>query len=425
MTAEIVYLKDFETLEAESKRVDATSQMYKTSDYAYWKVLIAAEDVRVEKNRIAIVKIKEVRLPSNTIVSPLSIMRHGLGVVLDVYEQTPSRVEDEKKLVAVAFLPVDNGLIKKGDLIGVVKVFVVGLYSGKFEIPSVSVELEHRTVNLVYRTNGEIVREEVDISECWYKRWHIAEWFPLIADEDVELKPSELAVVKIKPLEIPPETIPVPLSIMRHAYGTVLDVVQLGKPRRIEDSKTISRVIFMPIFKGEIEEGDVIGILNVYYISVGERIRSLMRHLTKPLKGKLVYRKRAKIVRNQISIEPFSFKRSAIGRFEPLIASEDKEIKAGSVEIIRIQEIELPSGTIVQPLTSKNNANGLVIDVVSEGRPRLVEEDKEIQAVAFLPIRDGFVRKGEVLGILNVYYVSVLREPEFFLARYRSMFQKV
>ncbi len=396
---------------------------FKTADYAYWKLLIADEDTTVEKNKIKLIKIRDVQLPPHTIVSPLSIMRHGLGVVLDVYGENTRKIEEEKTLKAVTFLPIDNGTIKRGDLIGVVKVFVVGVSrKKKIEVPTVNIEMKSYDVNIVYRTNGEIVREKERVSEYWYRRWHIAEWYPLIADESLDVKPGEVELIKIQPLEIPPNTIPVPLSIMRHALGTVLDVYHTSKPKRIEDRKTVTKAVFMPVFEGRIEKGDIIGILNVYYISIGERIINLMRHLTTKLKAKLVYWENEKIKRSEIEVEPFSFKRSPIGTFEPLIASESRSVKAGKVEIIRVEGVEFPSGTIVQPLTGMNHENGIVLDVLSFGKPKLVEEDKEVSFAVFLPIKDGEVKKGDLLGVLCVYNVAVFHEPEFFLARYRNLF---
>lgn len=319
----------------ERKRVEVSPAVFKMTGYAYWKILVAEEDVNVKRNEVSVVKIKEILLPSNTIVSPLSIMRHGLGVVLDVCEEKPSRVEDAKKLVNVVFLPIDDGVIKKGDLLGVVKVFIVGVMPiemiGKVKLETghseklLKFSIRSEKVNMVYRTNGEIVREQKEVSEYWYSRWHVAEWYPLTADEDLNVQPSKLELVRIKNLEIPPETIPVPLSIMRHAYGTVLDVYHPGEPKKIEESKNISKAIFMPVFNGEIEKGDIIGVLNVYYISVGERIRSLMRFLTQRVKGNIVSWKGKKVERKEIEMDPFSFKRSSIGRFEPLIAAEDKK----------------------------------------------------------------------------------------------------
>ncbi len=428
MRARIVYWKDLDKLELAESTEDVKPTVFKSADYAYWKVLVADQEVVVRRGQVAFVKIKDIHLPPNTVVSPLSIMRHALGVVVDVYEEKPSKVEMEKKIVAAAFLPISDGVIEKGDLIGVVKVYAVSVAPpdkvGKIKAPQVTLELESHKANLVYASNGRIVRERAEMSEYWYRRWHIAEWYPLIADESIDVSAGRVEVIRIKTVEIPENTIPVPLSMMRHALGSVLDVCHLGKPKKVEERKIVTNAIFVPAFDGKIEKGDLIGVLNVYYISTGERVTSLMRYLTQSEEANIKYWSQGKITKKMIRIDPFSFKRSSIGWFEPLIAAESKNVKANKVELIEIEELEFPSGTIVQPLTARNHALGSVIDVASFEAPKRVEEDKSVTHALMLTHRDGRIEEGDLLGTLTVYHVSVLREPEFFIAKYRELFAR-
>lgn len=393
-------------------KIDVVPVAYRTSPYAYWKILIANEDVKLKKGEVSFVKIKEVYLPGNTLVSPLSIMRHGYGVTLDVYEVCPPKIkiEEPKTLQMVAYLPVEDGEIKKGDLVGVVKVFVVGVGSAetmsKIKAADVKLELDEADVNIVYREDGEIKRETMKVKEYKYRRRHLAEWLPLVADEDVKLKAGKVVTVRIKDVRIPPETIPVPLSIMRHAYGIVVDIVQLGKPKKVEEEKIITHAVFMPILDGEIKKGDLIGVLNVYYISLkDEKILTTQLPVNE---ATLVYRQDENIVRKKIELKPFGYKRSALGILEPLIATESKKIKANEVTMIKIDEINLPAGTVVQPLFARNHALGIVLDVASSEPPKRVEDDKKIDSALFLPVSDGEIEEGDLIGVLNIYHVAVV-----------------
>ncbi len=47
-----------------------------------------------------------------------------------------------------------------------------------------------------------------------------------------------------------------PLSIMRHAYGVVVDVIQPGRPGRVEEEKVIMHAVFMPVSDGEVKRPD-------------------------------------------------------------------------------------------------------------------------------------------------------------------------
>ena len=87
-------------------------------------------------------------------------------------------------------------------------------------------------------------------------------------------------------------------------------------------------------------------------------------------------------------------------------------MRENEVTEIKIDEIALPTGTIVQPLSARNHAMGIMIDVKTD-RMRLVEEDKTITSAIFLPIVDGEVEKGDLIGVLNVYNVAVLSPEQF------------
>jgi hypothetical protein len=393
---------------------------YKLTNYAYMKLLVADENVEVEKNKITRIKIEKVSLPPYTISSTLNIVRHASGIVLDVHENKVSKMREPKRLEEVSFLPLEYGKIRKGDLLGVIKIFVMGISPP--ELRMIENQLQKRDVYLVYRRNDEIHRDRVLVSENWYRRWHTAEWYPVIADESTEVTAGKSMIMKIKPVEIPANTIPVSLYIMRNAFGSVLDLVLEGRPKKIEESRTISKAIFIPVFDGRIERGDILGILNVYHISIGERAKTLMKYLIKSLRGNLVYWREKEVVRKEIDIKPFSFKRSSMGRLEPLISAETKSLKANRADIIRIEEMDLPAGVIVQPLNGRNHPFGFVLDVFSPDPPRKVEDEKRINRAVFLPSQDGVIEKGDQIGVVNVYHVSVFYESESFIERHKGLF---
>jgi len=120
---EIVYWKDAINGEIATKKVSIEPYGYQLSDFAEWKMLIAAKDVNVEANKVAIIDVEELKIPKNTIVFPLSIMRHALGSVVDVFQPgEPRKVEDSKVIKSVLFLPIKDGTVKKGQLIGVINI---------------------------------------------------------------------------------------------------------------------------------------------------------------------------------------------------------------------------------------------------------------------------------------------------------------
>lgn len=374
-----------------------------------WELLVADEDVRVEKGKPVILKIRPVYIPENTMVGPLSIMRHALGVVQDVVEcGVPGKVEEEKCISKVLFIPVESGEIKKDDLVGVLKVFYIrtGLLSRVFSLkpPKVEIKRDVTEANITWRDNGNVFRKEAKIDALGYIRSHIGVWEMLIADEDVKVKKGDIVRIKIKEVNLPPSTVIVPLSIMRNAYGSVIDVVQLGKPVKVEDEKIIHQAIFLAVEDGKIERGDLIGVINVYYVGLTE-LHDIVKE-KKPEKVRIVYRSGGGIIKKEINVEPFGYKRSNVAKWGVLVADENREVKYGVPAVVRVKRIEVPPNTIVYPLHIMRHAYGTVVDVFCDCRPWKVEEGGDIRKVVFLPVMDGEVREGEILGVLNFYNVE-------------------
>ena len=391
---------------------------FKSAKTAYWKLLVAKESIEVKKGEVYGIEIEKVRLPPNTIVSPLSVKRHHFGIVIDVTEDRPEKIDGERTIEAAYFMATSDGSVEEGDLIGVVKVYPIKIAPaemiGKLEAPEVNVRIEKKRVKLVTR-NG---RREVEIGELWYRRWNVAEWFPIIADEDKSVEKGKLEDIRIRTIELPPNTIPVPLYIMRNAYGTILDL-EAVELKRVEEKTKVNKVYFLPVFPGEIKRGDLLGILNVYYISVGERSVQLLRHLTEKAKARMVFwEDEWKVNSREIEIEPLSFKRSPLGLLEPIYAAENKKLIKGVPEVVKIEMLEFPSGTILQPVSGKSKHPLMLLDVMSFSPPRLVEEDKRVTHAVVFPAETTEVRKGDYIGMMLVYNVSVLLEPYFFLKRY-------
>ena len=410
MKVAVTYWADEIGGKVEHMEMDLKPFGYRMAPVTQWEILIADEDKKVEKGKPVIVKIKPIFLPPNTMVGPLSIMRHALGIVSDVVEcGIPERVEDEKCISKVLFIPVDNGEIKKGDLVGVLKVFYIktGLLNRLFNLspPKVEIKRDVTEVNLTWRDNGNIFREKVKVEALGYIRSHIGVWELLVADEDVAVRKGDVIRVKIRELEIPPSTVVVPLSIMRNAYGTVLDVVELGRPSKVEEVKRIQQAVFLAIEDGKIERGDLIGVINVYYVGM-EDVESLIQD-KKPERVRLVYRSGEGIIKREITVEPFGYKRSSVARWEVLVADEQKEVETGVPAILRVKRVKVQPNTIIYPLHIMRHAYGTVVDIFCDCPPWKVEEGGEIRKVVFLPIAKGTVKEGELLGVLNFYNVEV------------------
>lgn len=95
MKIDVTYWADEFGGRAEHMEIDLKPFGYKMAPVTEWEMLIAEENTNVEKGRPVVLKIKPVYISENTMVGPLSIMRHALGIVLNVVEcGIPGKVEE-------------------------------------------------------------------------------------------------------------------------------------------------------------------------------------------------------------------------------------------------------------------------------------------------------------------------------------------
>uniref|UniRef100_A0A7J3M064 DUF22 domain-containing protein n=1 Tax=Archaeoglobus fulgidus TaxID=2234 RepID=A0A7J3M064_ARCFL len=87
---------------------------FKTGRYAYWKILIAREDVELTRGSAFRIPVEKIRLPPKTMISPLSIMRHALRTVVDVRMEKKRKIEEEKEIDSAIFLSISDGIVKRG-----------------------------------------------------------------------------------------------------------------------------------------------------------------------------------------------------------------------------------------------------------------------------------------------------------------------
>lgn len=107
---------------------------------------------------------------------------------------------------------------------------------------------------------------------------------------------------------------------------------------------------------------------------------------------------------------PYSYSAGPKGEWQMVVASEDKEVRANEVVSIKIEKIEVPERAIIMPCSVMRHALGFVPALVGVGKPKLVEDKRVFEEALFHPISNGFVRRGELLGVVNVLYATVERK---------------
>ncbi len=114
------------------------------------------------------------------------------------------------------------------------------------------------------------------------------------------------------------------------------------------------------------------------------------------------------IERENVSAVPYNFTISTEGKWEMLISAGDLAVKKGDVIQIPIKKTVVYENTISLPCAFCHHALGTVLNVQSEG-VALVESKRNISSIVFLPILDGMIEKGDLLGVINVFPIIVNR----------------
>lgn len=409
MKLELKYWLDVFGGKLEKIEIDLKPFGFRMAPVTQLKTLVADKDTSVEKGKPAIVRVRTITLPANTFVGPLNIMRHPLGSVLDVVEcGVPTRVEEEKCINNVVFLPIESGEIKRGDIIGALKVFYVKTgFIGKvlnMGEPKVEVSKEKVTGNLVWREDGNVKSETVEVEDLVYRRVHVALWEPVVSDEDVELRAGEVVKVRVKEIEIPANTVVVPIGFAMNAYGSLVDVVEAGRPSRVEEEKRITHAIFLPFEDGKVEKGDLLGVISIYFVGLADYGEILEKREQKEFT--MVHRSGEGVIRKFMRMDPFGFRRKQIARWELLIADEKKKLQAGKTCLVAVKKLTIPRNSLIYPMHIMRNPYGVFVDAVLQ-RVARVEDEKIVNKVVFLPVLNGEINRGDIIGIINIYEVEV------------------
>lgn len=129
---------------------------------------------------------------------------------------------------------------------------------------------------------------------------------------------------------------------------------------------------------------------------------------------------RGEIRREKISFEKTSYDLGTLGAWEPVIADERVEVKKGEEVTIRVKEIKIPPHCIIMPCSFQRHAMGYVQSVGAPGKPKKIEEDREINKAIFSPVMDGVIEEEDLLTVLNLLYARPKIETSRSESKWRS-----
>jgi len=91
---------------------------------AEWQMAVAAEDKKVEANKMVPIKIAPIELPRGAIALQCFFMRHALGVVASLASVgKPKSVEEARIITQALFNPIEDGIVYKDELLTIINIF--------------------------------------------------------------------------------------------------------------------------------------------------------------------------------------------------------------------------------------------------------------------------------------------------------------
>jgi len=126
---------------------------------------------------------------------------------------------------------------------------------------------EKFVIKYVSKRTGEVKKTEHANEMLEYILSTAGRWINVIANESVEVKAGQPAVIRIDPVKLFPKEITLTCPISRHALGILLGLHgSEGKPQPVEGERLFEKAIFLPLRDGIVEEGDMLGVINAVVV---------------------------------------------------------------------------------------------------------------------------------------------------------------
>ncbi|AGK60463.1 hypothetical protein Asulf_00436 [Archaeoglobus sulfaticallidus PM70-1] len=385
---------------------------FKMSEYVRWGFLVADERVKVSKNELFLIKIKPIKLPKNTMISSIGVVRHPVVTVLDVKGDHKDESKGESEIREALVIASDDGVVEKGDLIGTIKIIFIGVgiitRLKAIEVPEAPYRDELFEFTIKTRTDSEIKSFQTIKSTHGYWRSNYGYIEYLISNESKKIKQGEVVEVEIKQVEMPSNTIAVPNGLISNIDGCVIDLI--GSFRGIEEDRVLSKVLFIPVADGKISKSELLGTISIYFVATHPvsqprmKEKRITKGIVKFLDADRIEGDKEKKMKY---FPPVFYKRKNTGRWGIIVADERVYVKKGKPVIVKIRDFILPERSIITPMYLMKNDMGTLLGVIQPGIAD-IHSEKYITHAVFLPLIDGTIEKGDLLGVINVYRIDKL-----------------
>lgn len=102
------------------KAFEVSYETYAGGIHRLVQTIFADEDRQVSRGQSVLIKIKQVEIPRNHLSFIDTYARHPLGNIISLVDDVPKKIDKPRKVSVAAFQAWNEGVIEKGDVVGVV-----------------------------------------------------------------------------------------------------------------------------------------------------------------------------------------------------------------------------------------------------------------------------------------------------------------
>lgn len=126
--------------------------------------------------------------------------------------------------------------------------------------------MKQAIVQVVSRENGNINCKTIKAATYEFTIATRAKWEMVIAAEDMEMRPGEFKKLRVKEINIEPDTIAIPCTFTHHAIVSLIKVGTEGGTKPVDNERIITHAYVLGQESGKVHSGDLIAVLNIFPI---------------------------------------------------------------------------------------------------------------------------------------------------------------
>ncbi|ADI74161.1 Protein of unknown function DUF22 [Methanohalobium evestigatum Z-7303] len=124
----------------------------------------------------------------------------------------------------------------------------------------------------------------------------------------------------------------------------------------------------------------------------------------------IVSRKNGELKSTKVKASPYEFTMATRAKWETIVADGDVDIRAGEYKKIPVKELYIEPDMVAMPCIFSQHAVASVLRIGTKGGCKPVEEERLVNTAYVIGQETGSIRKGDLLGILNLFPVMFTRE---------------